>query len=66
MRLHGMKQRDDAGFAIQLVIRTIMSHPPDKNKEDWMKAYRLLQEAQNILVETGFYSDDFDPRLAAY
>ena len=66
MRLHGKKQRDDAGLAIQLVIRTIMSHQPDKNKEVWMKAFRLLQEAQNILVETGFYSDDFDPRLAAY
>jgi len=66
MRLHGMKQRDDAGFAIQLVIRTIMSSSPDKNKQDWMKAYQLLQEAQDILVRTGFYSDDFDPSLAAY
>ena len=66
MRLHGMKQRDDAGLAIQLVIRTIMSHSPDKNKQDWMKAYRLLQEAQDILVQTGFYSGDFDPSRAAY
>ena len=63
MKLHGKQQRDDAGFAIELVRRTIMSHPPH---EEWEKALYHLNQAQDILKRTGFYSDDFDPRTAAY
>ena len=66
MRLNSKQQNDEAGFAIELVIRTIMSHSPHEHTEDWKKAYRLLQEAQNILVATGFYSEEFDPKLSAY
>ncbi len=66
MRLNSKQQNDEAGFAIQLVIRTIMSHSPHEHTEEWIKAYKLLEEAQSILVSTGFYSDDFNPNLAAY
>jgi len=66
MRLNSKQQNDEAGFAIQLVIRTIMSHSPHEHTEEWMKAYGLLQEAQNILIKTGFYSEKFDPGLASY
>ena len=67
VRLHGKKQRDEAGFAVELVCRTIMSHPPyDGWSEEWMDALKHLRQAQEILERTGFYSDDYDPNLAAY
>lgn len=67
MRLHGKRQRDEAGFAIELVCRTIMSHPPcDGWSDEWMDALDYLKKGQEILKRTGFYSDDYDPKLAAY
>jgi hypothetical protein len=67
MKLYGERQRDEAGFAIELVCRTIMSHPPyDGWSDEWMDALTHLKQAQEILLRTGFYSDKFDPKLAAY
>ena len=67
MRLHNKQERDDVGFAIELLCRTIMSHPPDDEwSEEWMDALKYLREAQEILQRTGFYSGDYDPTLAAY
>jgi hypothetical protein len=67
MRLNGKKERDQAGFAIELVCRTIMSHPPHGEwSDEWMEALKHLRQAQEILERTGFYSDGYDPKLAAY
>ena len=67
MRLHGKQQRDEAGFAIELVCRTIMSHPPNDGwSDEWMNALDYLKKGQEILRKTSFYSDDFDPNIAAY
>ncbi len=66
MRLNSSQERDDAGFAIELIRRTILSHSPHGHTQQWKEAQRLLGEAQQILIETGFYSDDFNPSLASY
>ena len=66
MRLNSQEQRDQAGFAIELIKRTVMSHPPCEAWNDWMKAVRLLDEAQEILIKTSFYSKEFDPKDASY
>ena len=67
MRLNSKKERDSAGFALELIRRTIMSHPPyDGWSDEWMNALDHLNKAQEILLQTGFYSDSFDPVLAAY
>mgnify|MGYP006277775269 CR=1 FL=1 len=69
MRLHGMQERDRAGFGVELIKRTILSHPPfekDGWSEEWMTALEHLSKAQEILQRTKFYSDEFDPGLAAY
>ena len=67
MRLNSKEQRDEAGFAIELVRRTIMSHPPyDGWSDEWREALQHLTQAQEILKRTGFYTDDYDPTLAAY
>jgi len=68
VKLHGKKQRDEAGFAIELVRRTIMSASPHEEgwSKEWMDALKHLSQAQEILQRTGFYSDDYNPTLAAY
>jgi len=37
-----------------------------KKQKDWDDARKKLQQAQELLVRSGFYSSDFDPSLAAY
>jgi len=37
-----------------------------KKQKDWDAARKKLQEAQELLIASGFYSSDFDPSLAAY
>lgn len=67
MRLNSKEQRDKAGFAIELVRRAIMSHPPyDGWSDEWKEALQHLTQAQEILKRTGFYTDDYDPTLAGY
>jgi len=68
MRLTSFEQRDQAGFAVQLIIRTTMSYRAEdsKKQKDWDVARKKLQEAQELLTQSGFYSEDFDPSLAAY
>lgn len=67
MRLHGKKERDAAGFAIDLVCRTIMSHPPyDGWSDEWLTALKHLEKGQEILLRTGFYSEDYGDNLSAY
>jgi len=68
MRLTSFEQRDEAGFAVELIIRTTMSFRADdsKKQKDWDAARKKLQEAQELLIASGFYSSDFDPPLAAY
>jgi hypothetical protein len=66
MRLASKEERDQAGFALELIRRTILSHSPHSHTKQWKEAQKLLGEAQQILIETGFYSDDFNPSLASY
>jgi hypothetical protein len=67
MRLNSKKQRDHAGFSVELICRTIMSHSPDGEwNSEWNDALRYLQAAQEILERTGFYSDEYDSTAAAY
>ena len=66
MRLYSQKERDDAGLAIELIKQTLMSQQSSSTKGTWMKAYKKLHEAQKILIESAFYSKDFDPSLASY
>lgn len=68
MRLNSLEQRDQAGLAVQLIIRTTMSFRAENsaNQKAWDDARKKLQEAQELLIESGFYSEDFDPTLAAY
>jgi hypothetical protein len=67
MRLNLKSERDSAGYAVELIRRTIMSHPPyDGWSEEWMSALDHLTKAQEILSRTGFYSGGYDPNLAAY
>ena len=67
MRLQSKDERDSAGFAVELIRRTIMSHPPyDGWNDEWTEALESLSKAQEILQRTGFYSDDYEPTLAAY
>jgi len=68
MRLTSFEQRDQAGFAVQVIIRTTMSFRAEdsKKQKDWDDARKKLQQAQELLVRSGFYSSDFDPSLAAY
>lgn len=68
MRLYSKEERDDAGLAVELIIRTLLSFPADDRGDQpaWDEAYRCLQRAQDLLKESGFYSDEFDPTLAAY
>jgi hypothetical protein len=60
------QERDNAGFAIELIKRTIMSTSPQQTSPEWKKALVMLDDAQKILMETGFYSEGFDPSLATY
>lgn len=67
MRLQSKEERDSAGFAVELIRRTIMSHPPhDGWNDEWMEALESLSKAQEILERTGFYSEDYEPTLASY
>lgn len=51
---------------IELITRTIFSFRPDRPEEDWIEAYELLVKAQESLIKNHFYSEKFDPKLAAY
>ena len=66
MRLNSIEERDQAGQALELIKRTIMSFLPDSPEDDWMEAYELLDKAQESLIKNHFYSENFDPTLAAY
>jgi len=67
MRLNSKKDRDNAGFSVELICRTIMSHSPNGEwSPEWNEALRHLQAAQEILERTGFYSDEYDSTAAAY
>lgn len=68
MRLYSKEERDNAGFAIELNKRTLLSFPADSpdNQAVQDKAHKYLIKAQELLIESGFYSDEFDPSLAAY
>ena len=66
MRLHGKEQRDEAGFAVQVICQTIRSQGAHEHSKEWREALVALRKAQKILIDTGFYSDKFDPSLAAY
>lgn len=66
MRLNSLDERDQAGFALELIRRTILSTRPDETNKKWKEAYKKLGEAQQILMDSGFYSPEFDPGLASY
>jgi hypothetical protein len=68
MRLYSKEERDNAGFALELILRTLLSFPADNPDAQpaQNEALRCLQKAQELLKESGFYSEEFDPSLAAY
>ena len=66
MRLNSIEERDQAGQVIELIRRTILSFRPDMPEDDWAEAYELLVKAQESLIKNHFYSEKFDPKLAAY
>ena len=66
MRLYTKEERDQAGQAIELIRRTILSFPPDNLEDSWDEASELLAKAQESLIKNHFYSEEFDPTLAAY
>lgn len=67
-RLNSLKQRDEGGLAVQLIIRTTISFRAENpvNQKAWDDAREKLQEAQELLMRSGFYSEGFDPTIAAY
>lgn len=66
MRLNSIEERDQAGQVIELVRRIILSFRPDMPEDYWKEAYELLVKAQESLIKNHFYSEKFDPKLAAF
>lgn len=66
MRLNSIEERDQDGQAIELIRRTILSFRPDMPEDDWTEAYELLVKTQESLIKNHFYSEKFDPKLAAF
>ena len=66
MRLQSKDERDSAGFAIELVCRTIMSHPPrDGWNDEWIEALESLSTADPsggaIVVVGRIFAKELDP-----
>jgi hypothetical protein len=66
MRFSSEEEWDQAGYALQVALQSLMSMDP-RGREDQMEdAIAVLERSIVALKNLGVFSKDFDPSLASY